>query len=133
MKENLSFRTQCEMLNFLQHKTLNVFPVWIKKNATISMHSLPILSILHLTIILIHYTEKWTTYFLCCINEDGAHSVCACPKSGACNSVVVVFCCISNLFFRLNCFTFVISGPFIADYVIWVLLIDEGRTLTYSC
>ena len=26
----------------------------------------------------------------------------------------------------------VISGPFIADYAVWALLIVEGRTVTYS-
>ena len=27
----------------------------------------------------------------------------------------------------------VIAGPFIADYVVWALLIVKGRTVTYSC
>ena len=27
----------------------------------------------------------------------------------------------------------VLSGPFIADYAVWALLIVEGRTVTYSC
>ena len=58
--------------------------------------------------------------------------VCACPKSGACNLVVVICCCVIYLlvhcfvhkqgceFYRLNCFTFVISRPFIADYAVWL-------------
>ena len=59
---------------------------------------------------------------------------------GACNSVVFVCCFVKYLFFLICLyinkdvtFTFVISGPFIADYVVWALLIVEGRTVTYSC
>ena len=75
--------------------------------------------------------------------------VCACPNPGACNSVVVVCCCVTHvtyLFFvhffvheldryfsRLNCFTFFVSGPFIADFKVWALFTAEGRTVTYNC
>ena len=30
-------------------------------------------------------------------------------------------------------FYIVLSGPFIAHYAVWALLIVEGRTVTYSC
>ena len=64
--------------------------------------------------------------------------VCACPKSGAFNSVVVVCLCVTYLFFvhflyinsYLNCFTFVILGHFIVVYLVRVLLIVEGHTVT---
>lgn len=36
-------------------------------------------------------------------------------------------------FSRLYCFIFLNPGPYIADYAIWVLLIVDGRTVTYSC
>ena len=37
------------------------------------------------------------------------------------------------LVFLFELFYIVISGPFIADYAVWALLIVEGRTVTYSC
>ena len=39
----------------------------------------------------------------------------------------------SLLVFSFELFYIVISGPFIADYAVWALLIVEGRTVTYSC
>ena len=35
--------------------------------------------------------------------------------------------------FSFELFYIVLSGPFIADYAVWALLIVEGRTVTYSC
>ena len=40
---------------------------------------------------------------------------------------------IRPLVFSFELFYIVISGPFIADYVVWALLIVEGRTVTYGC
>ena len=67
-------------------------------------------------------------------------------KLEASNSVVVVCLCVTYLFFvhffvsiirplvfSFELFYIVISGPFIADFAVWALLIVEGRTLTYSC
>ena len=50
--------------------------------------------------------------------------------------VDVLHICFSFIFVRnlgLHCFIFVISEPIIADYVVWVLLIVEDRTVTYNC
>ena len=47
-------------------------------------------------------------------------------------SLVDVLFVFPSFFSRLNCFTFVISGPLIGDLVVWALLIVEGRTMTYS-
>ena len=40
---------------------------------------------------------------------------------------------LGHLFFGLYCFTFVISGSFIADCAVLALLVVKGRTMTYSC
>ena len=54
-------------------------------------------------------------------------------------SVVLVCCCVTSFiklgrnFSRLNCFQCVILEPLIADYAVWILLIIEGQTVTYSC
>ena len=75
----------------------------------------------------------------------GAQKHSVCPCAGTCNSVVVVCPCLSHLFFvhyfvhtlvcyffRLNYFTFIISFFFIADYVVWFLLMVEGRTVMFN-
>ena len=36
-------------------------------------------------------------------------------------------------FFSLNCISFVISGPLIADFVVWAVFIVEDRKVTYNC
>ena len=67
--------------------------------------------------------------------------------SGACNSVVVVCCCVTYLFlvhyivhklvsfldFLFELISFVILRLFIADYAVWAFLIVEGCTVTYGC
>ena len=45
----------------------------------------------------------------------------------------IFFIQIMSLVFSFELFYIVISGPFIADYAVWALLIVEGRTMTYSC
>ena len=40
---------------------------------------------------------------------------------------------IRPLVFSFGLFYIVISGHFIADYIVWALLIVEGHTVTYSC
>ena len=85
-----------------------------------------------------------------CISKTGLRScltppryVRANPKSGAYNSVVIICCCVTCLFFvhycvhklgiefpRLNCFIFVILGAY---YAVLALLIAEVRTVNHSC
>ena len=55
--------------------------------------------------------------------------------------VYVLHICFSFIFFffyinkavSFELFYIVLSGPFIADYAVWALLVVEGRTVTYSC
>ena len=87
---------------------------------------------------------RWRVGFpLTCLTPLHSINVCACSMSGACNSVVdvLIYIFVFRFIFvhklcrwvsRLNCFTFVISGPFKADYVVWTLLIVESRTSTYN-
>ena len=41
--------------------------------------------------------------------------------------------CLRPLVFSFELFYIVLSGPFIAHYAVWALLIVEGCTVTYSC
>ena len=45
----------------------------------------------------------------------------------------IFFTQIRSLVFLFELFYIVLSGPFIAHYAVWALLIVEGRTVTYSC
>ena len=69
--------------------------------------------------------------------------LCACPQSGACNSVVVVCWCfflffvnflykIRPLVFSFELFYNCHFGA-IYSWAVWALLIVEGRTVTYIC
>ena len=50
-----------------------------------------------------------------------------------CFSFIFFFTLVRPLVFSFELFYIVLSGPFIADYAVWALLIVEGRTVTYSC
>ena len=41
--------------------------------------------------------------------------------------------CLRPLVFSFELFYNVVSGPFIADYTVWALLIVDGHTVPYSC
>ena len=104
--------------------------------------------------ILSYHLQLTTHFFRHRVSRKEIHNVtaycsyvCACPKSGACYSVVVVclYKCVTHLFFvhffiqirplvfSFELFYIVISGPLIAEFAVWALLIVEGRTATYSC
>ena len=50
-----------------------------------------------------------------------------------CFSFIFFFIQIRPLVFSFELFYIVIWGPFIADYAVLALLIDEGRMVTYNC
>ena len=70
------------------------------------------------------------------------HSVCACSKSVACNSEVVVCLCVTYFFlchflylnYAVSFLIWIVLhchfGAFITDYAVWALLIVEGRIVT---
>lgn len=93
---------------------------------------------------MLHHCSRFKDGWLTAYMLTSRYPICACPKTGGRNSIVVVCCYIPYLFLsivlyivqvvdfsRFNRFTSNNSPSFISCYTVLIMLIVEGRTLTY--